>query len=84
MVDGRNARNGYCTWPMIAERVEHAWRLVRAELDNLPADDNLPAPPSLWAAEGRRDLAEALDVAETLVARLRLVTSGGGVYPPRW
>jgi hypothetical protein len=84
MVDGRNARNGYCTWPMIADRVELAWRLVRAELDGLPDDAPLPSPPSSREAERRRDLETARDLAETLVARLRLVTSAAGVYDRRW
>ena len=84
MVDGRNARNGYCTWTMIADRVERAWQLVRAELDGLPDDAPLPSPPSSWARSGRSELADSLDVAETLVARLRRVTSGRGVYDRRW
>jgi hypothetical protein len=84
MVDGRNARNGYCTWTMIADRVERAWQLVRAELDGLPDDAPLPRPPSSRAADARADLETASDLAETLAARLRLVTSGGGVYDRRW
>ena len=84
MVDGRNARNGYCTWGMIADRVERAWQLVRAELDGLPADAPLPRPPSSRAALRARELADSLDVAETLVARLRRVTSAGGVYSREW
>jgi len=84
MVDGRNVRNGYCTWTMIADRVEVAWQLVRAELDGLPAGAPLPRPPSSRARSAARDLETASDLAETLVARLRRVTSAGGVYSREW
>ena len=75
VVDGRNARNGYCTWSMIAQGVERCWQLIAAELDGLP-DDVFPPAPSLSARQAERHLREAQELVADLSNKLRLVASG--------
>jgi hypothetical protein len=44
-VDGRNARNGHCTWPEIRATLELVYSLLAGVLDGTPAGGKLPAAP---------------------------------------
>lgn len=73
LIDGRNARNGYCTWAMIAHGVEYSWQLARAALDGRPLDAELPPPPSAEARAVERELELLSDLAGELQRRASAV-----------
>lgn len=74
MIDGRHARDGALTWPMIRAAVEDCWRQCVAILDGREAAASAWTPSRL--REHRSDgLAEIADLLDTLRLRVASVRS---------
>jgi len=75
MIDGRHARDGTLTWPMIHDSVEDCWRLLIAVLDgSARAADAIP--PSLARRRTEGELEKVCTVLETLQARVVAIRQG--------
>lgn len=68
LIDGRNARNGYCTWPMIIDIVEETIALMRVGRCLAACD-----PPSVRLARERNRLKGIEDLADELARRTHAV-----------